>query len=169
MTAQILDGKALAKTIQQELATQVEAFKADTQVTPTLATVLVGNDPASEVYIRNKIRSCERIGMISRHIELAADTSQQELLSTVDQLNNDATVHGILVQLPLPNGLQAQPVLDAIRADKDVDAFHAENVGLVSQGRPRFLPCNLRESHPKALIQLSGHRKLDRASDRFVW
>ena len=149
MAATLLDGKALAKKIQAELAEQVAVFTEQTQKVPTLATVLVGEDPASQVYIRNKIRSCERVGMESRHIPLPADVSQEALMEEVQQLNRDDTVHGILVQLPLPDGLDAQPILDAILPAKDVDAFHPENVGLLSQGRPRYLPCT-----PHGVIQL---------------
>jgi methylenetetrahydrofolate dehydrogenase (NADP+)/methenyltetrahydrofolate cyclohydrolase len=149
MTATLLDGKALAAKIQGELAEQVQAYTAKTQIVPTLATVLVGEDPASQVYIRNKIRSCERVGMQSRHVSLPADVSQEALMEVVQQLNQDTAVHGILVQLPLPEGLDAQPILDAILPAKDVDAFHPENVGLLSQGRPRYLPCT-----PHGVIQL---------------
>ena len=149
MAATLLDGKALAKKIQAELAEQVAVFTEQTQKVPTLATVLVGEDPASQVYIRNKIRSCERVGMESRHIPLPADVSQEALMEEVQQLNRDDTVHGILVQLPLPDGLDAQPILDAILPAKDVDAFHPENVGLLSQGRPRYLPCT-----PHGVVQL---------------
>jgi methylenetetrahydrofolate dehydrogenase (NADP+)/methenyltetrahydrofolate cyclohydrolase len=163
MAATLLDGKALAKKIQAELAEQVAVFTEQTQKVPTLATVLVGEDPASQVYIRNKIRSCERVGMESRHIPLPADVSQEALMEEVQQLNRDDTVHGILVQLPLPDGLDAQPILDAILPAKDVDAFHPENVGLLSQGRPRYLPCT-----PHGVIQLLHRGGIETAGKHCV-
>ena len=163
MAATLLDGKALAKKIQAELAEQVAVFTEQSQKVPTLATVLVGEDPASQVYIRNKIRSCERVGMESRHIPLPADVSQEALMEEVQQLNRDDTVHGILVQLPLPDGLDAQPILDAILPAKDVDAFHPENVGLLSQGRPRYLPCT-----PHGVIQLLHRAGIETAGKHCV-
>ena len=163
MAATLLDGKALAKKIQAELAEQVAVFTEQTQKVPTLATVLVGEDPASQVYIRNKIRSCERVGMESRHIPVPADVSQEALMEEVQQLNRDDTVHGILVQLPLPDGLDAQPNLDAILPAKDVDAFHPENVGLLSQGRPRYLPCT-----PHGVIQLLHRGGIETAGKHCV-
>ena len=109
---------------------EVAAFHADSGVTPHLAAVLVGDDPASAVYVRNKQRACEK-----------TDTSQDQLLDLVGQLNADADIHGILCQLPLPDQISEIAVLDAVSPDKDVDCFHPENVGLIAQGRPRFLPC----------------------------
>ncbi len=141
MTAQILDGKAVAKAIRQELAAEVTSFKQQTGITPKLAAVLVGSDPASQVYVRNKQKACAEVGMESQLVHLPQDVGQSQLLDLVQELNATASVHGILVQLPLPRGLDATTVLDAVSPDKDVDAFHPVNVGLISQGRPRFLPC----------------------------
>ena len=141
MAAKILDGKALAKEIHAELAQEVEQFVAASSVTPCLAAELVGEDPASQVYVRNKERACGKVGIRSQLHRLPDTTSQSELLGLISELNRDRSVHGILVQLPLPDGLDDQPVLDAIDPLKDVDAFHPENVGLLSQGRPRYLPC----------------------------
>lgn len=141
MPARILDGKAIAAEIQEEIATRVAAFKQQTSVTPTLAAVLVGEDPASEVYVRNKGQACEKVGMGSRLVRLATNTSESELLDVVTSLNEDRGVHGILVQMPLPKQIRAERILDAVDARKDVDCFHPENVGLLVQGRPRFLPC----------------------------
>ena len=141
MTAQLLDGKAIAKQIRSEVAMDVAELVSGHNVVPMLAAVLVGDDPASQVYVRNKQRDCEKAGLGSKIHRLSAATSQAELLELIDQLNADSAVHGILVQLPLPKGLHEQPVLDAISPLKDVDAFHPENVGLLVQGRPRFLPC----------------------------
>lgn len=141
VSAQILDGKAIARQIQTELRQQVIDFIENNGVTPTLAAVLVGADPASEVYVRNKRQACERVGLESQLHRLPPEISEDDLLALVARLNRDDEVHGILVQLPLPSPLQSQRVLDAIHPFKDVDAFHPENVGRISQGRPRFLPC----------------------------
>jgi methylenetetrahydrofolate dehydrogenase (NADP+)/methenyltetrahydrofolate cyclohydrolase len=141
VTARILDGKALALEIQKEIGEEVSEFVEKHNVVPCLAAVLVGEDPASQVYVRNKQRACERVGIDSQLHRLADDAPQQELLDLLDQLNSDPSVHGILVQLPLPRHMDATLVLDRVPALKDVDAFHPENVGLLSQGRPRYLPC----------------------------
>ena len=141
MSAELLDGKAIANEIKQELAEEVAKFIENTSVVPCLAAVLVGDDPASQVYVRNKQRSCERVGIGSQLHRLPAETTQAELLDLVDQLNVSSEVHGILVQLPLPGHIDATRILDAINPSKDVDAFHPDNVGRIAQGRPRFLPC----------------------------
>ena len=141
MSAELLDGKAIANEIKQELGEEVAKFIEDTSVVPCLAAVLVGEDPASQVYVRNKQRACERVGIDSQLHRLPAETTQAELLDLVDQLNASSEVHGILVQLPLPGHIDATKVLDAIDPAKDVDAFHPDNVGRIAQGRPRFLPC----------------------------
>lgn len=141
MTARIIDGKAVAADIRQQVATDVAAFQAQTGITPHLAAVLVGEDPASAVYVRNKQNACAKAGLKSTLHKLPADTSQEQLLQLVRDLNGNRDVHGILVQLPLPKHIHEQAVLDAVTPLKDVDCFHAENVGLMVQGRPRFLPC----------------------------
>ncbi|HEX7379361.1 MAG TPA: bifunctional methylenetetrahydrofolate dehydrogenase/methenyltetrahydrofolate cyclohydrolase FolD [Pirellulales bacterium] len=141
MSAIILDGKALAAEIRAELAVAVAEFIENNGAVPALAAVLVGENPASEVYVRNKRQACERAGMESRLHRLPADASTEDLLALIHKLNHDALVHGILVQLPLPAAIDAQRVLDAVAPLKDVDAFHPENVGRLVQGRPRFLPC----------------------------
>jgi methylenetetrahydrofolate dehydrogenase (NADP+)/methenyltetrahydrofolate cyclohydrolase len=141
MTATILDGKAMADQIRAEIARQVADFTGRTGVVPCLAAVLVGEDPGSQVYVRNKQKACHTSGLTSRLHRLGAATTTAELLSVVDGLNRDAAVHGILVQLPLPGGIDQTRVLDAVDPRKDVDAFHPENVGRIVQGRPRFLPC----------------------------
>jgi len=141
MTATIIDGKAIAERIRASLREEVESFKAATGVTPHLAAVLVGDDPASAVYVRNKQRACAQTGMQSTLHRLSAETAEAELLDLVGNLNEDASVHGILVQLPLPDQINELAILDAVTPLKDVDAFHPENVGLIVQGRPRFLPC----------------------------
>ncbi|MGD9858234.1 MAG: bifunctional methylenetetrahydrofolate dehydrogenase/methenyltetrahydrofolate cyclohydrolase FolD [Planctomycetaceae bacterium] len=139
--ATIIDGKAVAARMRARVAEQVGAFRRETGVVPQLAAVLVGDDPASAVYVRNKQRACEQAGLLSTLHRLDAETSQTELLALVARLNADAAVHGILVQLPLPQQIDETAVLDAVAPLKDVDCFHPENVGLLSQGRPRFLPC----------------------------
>ena len=141
MTAEILDGKALAKVIRAETAEKVAKFTQRTGRVPTLAAVLVGDDPASQVYVRNKERACAKAGIESVAHRIPESTAQDELLALVKKLNEDESVSGILVQLPLPSHIEEQAVLDAVHAMKDVDAFHPENVGRLSQGRPRFLPC----------------------------
>ena len=141
MTATILDGKKMAQEIRADIADEVAQFTEKTGVTPCLAAVLVGDDPASQVYVRSKERACEKAGMKSRLIRLPAETTNEELLKLVNELNDDKSVHGILVQLPLPEGLDEAKILDAIDPLKDVDAFHPENVGRIMQNRPRFLPC----------------------------
>ncbi|QDS97346.1 bifunctional methylenetetrahydrofolate dehydrogenase/methenyltetrahydrofolate cyclohydrolase FolD [Adhaeretor mobilis] len=141
MPANILDGKALAKTIREELAVEVVEFIQQHEVVPSLAAVLVGEDPASEVYVRMKRRDCEQVGIHSVMHRLPETTTQDELLKLIGELNTNASIHGILVQLPLPGQINEQAILDAVSPDKDVDSFHPTNVGLMVQGRPRFLPC----------------------------
>jgi methylenetetrahydrofolate dehydrogenase (NADP+)/methenyltetrahydrofolate cyclohydrolase len=141
MTAMVIDGKQIAEQTRAEAAAGAAALKARTGVIPHLAAVLVGEDPASAVYVRNKQIACEKAGFKSTLHRLPASTGQAELLALVQALNADADVHGILVQLPLPRGIDSTLILDAILPSKDVDGFHPENVGLMQQGRPRFLPC----------------------------
>ena len=137
----ILDGKALAATMEAELAEQVADFIQNHAYAPCLAAVLVGDDPASSIYVKNKRLACERVGIESQLHRLGPAATEEELLELVARLNNDEEVSGILVQLPLPIQIREQKVLDAVHPLKDVDCFHPENVGLMVQGRPRFLPC----------------------------
>ncbi len=141
MSAHIIDGKALAQKMRLVIAQDVTNFVAESSVTPHLAAVLVGDDPASAIYVRNKERACENVGIKSTLHRLGNETTEAELLELIGQLNADQQVHGILVQLPLPDQIHEKHILDAVSALKDVDAFHPENVGLIVQGRPRFLPC----------------------------
>ena len=141
MTAQLIDGKAIAATIRQRLADKVVEFRNSKNLRPKLAAVLVGDDPASQVYVRNKEQACAKAGIESDVFRLPGVTKTAELLKLVEKLNSDLTVHGILVQLPLPDHIDEKKVLDAVTPLKDVDCFHPENVGLMAQGRPRFLPC----------------------------
>ncbi|MFM7974685.1 MAG: bifunctional 5,10-methylenetetrahydrofolate dehydrogenase/5,10-methenyltetrahydrofolate cyclohydrolase [Pirellula sp.] len=149
MTARILDGKAIAMTIRQEVAARVSAFRRKHGIAPKLVAVLVGQDPASQVYVRNKEIACQKAGLDSHVLRLDSSTTTATLLALLDQLNQDSSVHGILVQLPLPDHIDSRLVLDRIDPAKDVDAFSPENVGLMAQGRPRFLPCT-----PHGVLQL---------------
>lgn len=147
--AKIIDGKQLAAEIREEVAAAITAFTSSGGPTPCLAAVLVGEDPASQVYVRNKQRACEKAGMESRMIRLPDNTNQADLLQTVSDLNADSKVHGILVQLPLPEQIDTDAILRAVDPAKDVDAFHPENVGLMVQEQPRFLPCT-----PHGVLQM---------------
>ena len=141
VSAKILDGKAIAGEIQNEIADHVAEFIQGGGVTPCLAAVIVGDDPASEVYVRNKRRACERVGIESQLHRLPQSAGEEELLELIAKLNVSDDVHGILVQLPLPAQIREARVLDAVHPLKDVDCFHPENVGRLIQGRPRFRPC----------------------------
>jgi methylenetetrahydrofolate dehydrogenase (NADP+)/methenyltetrahydrofolate cyclohydrolase len=141
VTAIILDGKALAEQIRAEIAEQAAAFVKASGVKPCLAAVLVGENPASQTYVRNKQKACEKAGMTSVLHPLKTESTTAELLALIDQLNRDPKVHGILVQLPLPKQINEYQVLEAIDPLKDVDALHPQNVGRIVQGRARFLPC----------------------------
>lgn len=141
MAATIIDGKAIAADLRTTLAKDVSKFVERTNVQPHLAALLVGEDPASAVYVRNKQRACDKAGIRSTLHRLPAEITKEGLLALITQLNDDPTVHGILVQLPLPEHIKEQVVLDVVTPLKDVDCFHPENVGLMVQGRPRFLPC----------------------------
>lgn len=141
MTAKIIDGKAFAATVREKVADHVARLKADHGLTPGLAVVLVGEDPASEVYVRNKGKQTLEVGMNSFEHKLPADTSETDLLALIERLNADAAVHGILVQLPLPKHLNEDLVINAIAPEKDVDGFHISNVGLLGTGQKSMVPC----------------------------
>ncbi len=141
MSADIIDGKAFAATIRAEVARDTALFREKTGIQPGLAVVLVGNDPASEVYVRNKGIQAKEAGFASLEYKLPTDTTQEALLAKVAELNADPQVHGILVQLPLPKHLDADAVLNAITPDKDVDGFHPVNVGRLWTGNPVSIPC----------------------------
>ena len=139
--AKIIDGKAISATIRSEIKVETQEFIEKTGVTPGLAVIIVGNDPASQVYVRNKRRACEEVGFYSEAYELPEETTQEELNSLVDKLNADNKIHGVLCQLPLPKHLNETEVLLRISPDKDVDAFHPYNVGKIMIGDYSFLPC----------------------------
>jgi len=141
MTADIIDGKAFAATVREKVAGHVARLKADHDITPGLAVVLVGEDPASQVYVRSKGKQTTEVGMNSYEHKLDADTAEDTLLGLIDQLNNDPAVHGILVQLPLPAHLNEDLVINAIDPAKDVDGFHISNVGLLGAGQKSMVPC----------------------------
>lgn len=151
MPAQILDGKAIAQIVRDGLKERVSRLVA-AGVTPRLEVVLVGDDPASHVYVRNKGRAARRLGMEGATLELPADIGQAELEEKIRELGRDPAVHGILVQLPLPDGLDAERVVLCIPAAKDVDGLHPENVGLLARGTPRFAPCT-----PAGVVEMLVH------------
>jgi methylenetetrahydrofolate dehydrogenase (NADP+)/methenyltetrahydrofolate cyclohydrolase len=163
MTATILDGKQLAQQIRTELSEEIVEFIQNNGVVPCLAAVIVGDDPASEVYVRNKRKACEAVGIDSQLHRLPADAPGEDLLKLISKLNKDDEVHGILVQLPLPKQIDASRVLSAVSPAKDVDAFHPENVGRLVQGRPRFLPCT-----PQGVQQLLMRSGIDVAGKHVV-
>lgn len=140
MAAQIIDGKAIAAKVRQKIGEKVEALKAK-GITPGLAVVLVGDDPASKVYVGMKKKNCVELGMYSADHELPASTTEEELLALIKQLNEDERVHGILVQLPLPAQIDTDKVLEAISPEKDADGFHPYNVGRLAIGKPTMQPC----------------------------
>jgi methylenetetrahydrofolate dehydrogenase (NADP+)/methenyltetrahydrofolate cyclohydrolase len=141
MAANIIDGKAFAATVREKVAGHVTRLKEEHGITPGLAVVLVGEDPASQVYVRSKGKQTVEVGMNSFEHKLDAATSEADLLALIDQLNNDPTVHGILVQMPLPKHLDEDLVINSIAPQKDVDGFHISNVGLLSTGQKSMVPC----------------------------
>lgn len=156
MSAQIIDGKQIAADVRQQVRTGIDTRLAAGKRAPALAVVLVGSDPASQVYVRNKKNACAEVGITSRAYDLPADTSRDELLQLIDALNEDNEVDGILVQLPLPAHLDATEVLERIRPDKDVDGFHAFNLGRLAQRIPALRPCT-----PKGVMTLLASTGVD--------
>lgn len=152
MTAQLIDGKAIAANVRQQVAEKISARQQAGDRAPGLAVVVVGEDPASHVYVSNKHRACEQAGILSFQHALPAETQQHELEALVDKLNNDASVDGILVQLPLPEHLDSRPILERIRPDKDVDGFHPYNIGRLAQRMPSLRPCT-----PKGIMTMLAH------------
>ncbi len=141
MTAQLIDGKAIAASLRKDIATRVQERRGRGKRPPGLAVLLVGNSPASEIYVRNKRRACEEVGFLSRSYDLDTNTTERELLDLIDNLNLDEEIDGILVQLPLPEHIDPETVLERIRADKDVDGFHPYNVGRLALRMPLLRPC----------------------------
>jgi methylenetetrahydrofolate dehydrogenase (NADP+)/methenyltetrahydrofolate cyclohydrolase len=162
MPAKILDGKSLAAQVRAEVKAKVAALT-QRGTRPGLAVVLAGDDPASKVYVRNKVRACEETGIRSERHEFPADVSENDLLEKVAALNADPAVHGILVQLPLPATVDASRVLEAVAPQKDVDGFHAENMGALLAGAPRVVPCT-----PAGVMRLLEHGRVPLAGRRAV-
>ena len=148
MAGQILDGNRIRDQILAELTTEIQQTK-NQGITPGLVAVLVGNNPASQVYVRNKIKACKQVGIYSETIEISPDTSQEDLLALVESLNERQEIDGILVQLPLPDQINTTAVLEAISPEKDVDGFHPVNTGKLVAGEPSLVPCT-----PKGLIEI---------------
>lgn len=137
----VIDGKKTSADIKAEIALETQNFKSQSGITPGLAVIIVGNDPASEVYVRNKCRACDAVGFYSEKYELPENIEEKELICVIEKLNNDEKIHGILVQLPLPKHINVEKILLAIDPSKDVDAFHPYNTGKIMQGKYDFLPC----------------------------
>lgn len=153
---QIIDGKQTSAAIRQELREKAEAFRAQNGFAPGLAVIIVGEDPASQIYVRNKALACEEVGFYSEVHRLAATTTQQELLALIDKLNADEKIHGILVQLPLPKHFNEAELLLRICPEKDVDGFHPYNVGKLTTGDPTFVPCT-----PAGIMELLRRYGID--------
>jgi methylenetetrahydrofolate dehydrogenase (NADP+)/methenyltetrahydrofolate cyclohydrolase len=152
MTARTLDGKAIAAEVRQGIRERVRARERDQRHIPGLGVILVGADPASEVYVRNKRRACEEVGIRSFAYDLPPETTQAELLALIERLNADSEVNGVLVQLPLPAQIDSETVIEAIHPDKDVDGFHPYNIGRLTVRMPRLQPCT-----PRGVMTLLEH------------
>ncbi len=163
MTAKILDGKTLAQTIRNELKEEVKTFQSETGVQPGLAVVLVGGNPASQVYVRKKCEACEEAGIYSVRHDLSTQVSQEELLALIDGLNKDPKIHGILVQLPLPDHIDKSLILESVSPAKDVDGFHKENVGDLWLGNDSLVPCT-----PLGVIQILKREGIEIAGKNAV-
>ncbi len=163
MTARILSGKTIADEIKSEVAAEAARLRHDHGITPGLAAVRVGEDPASSVYVGSKVRTADELGLISRHIHFPADVSQAELLAAVDDLNADDSIDGILVQLPLPAHIDEPAILERIEARKDVDGFHPINVGRLAQGQSVLAPCT-----PAGVIEILKRSNIEIAGRHAV-
>tara|TARA_B110000914_G_scaffold79238_1_gene69669 strand:+ start:596 stop:1441 length:846 start_codon:yes stop_codon:yes gene_type:complete len=152
----IIDGKKVSSQIIEHIASEVKSLKLKTEKSPGLAVILVGDDPASAVYVRNKNKTCTNIGFQSFENILPSDTSELKLLNLIDELNNNEHINGILVQLPLPKHISSHKILEAIKPEKDVDGFHLQNVGRLVTGNPSFIPCT-----PAGIIQLLDYYSVD--------
>ena len=159
--AEIISGKIVSEKLRSELRDEIAEFKNKNGVTPGLAVVMVGNNPASAVYVRNKHKACLDVGIESYQIEFPEDITEEQLLSKIDELNADDKVNGILVQLPLPSGISEERVIERISPQKDVDAFHPSNVGRIMIGNYSFLPCT-----PAGIISLLDHYKIEISGKR---
>ncbi|MCL1824750.1 MAG: bifunctional methylenetetrahydrofolate dehydrogenase/methenyltetrahydrofolate cyclohydrolase FolD [Betaproteobacteria bacterium] len=162
MTGRLIDGKALADELRAAFKARVASLTARGH-RPGLAVILAGEDPASQVYVRNKVNACEAAGIFSLKIDAPADVSQETLLAKINELNHDPAIHGILVQLPLPRHIDEETVLEAIAPEKDVDGFHAVNIGALAQGNPRFIPCT-----PYGVMKMLEANRIDPAGKEAV-
>ena len=154
--AELLDGAVVAEKIKQEVKSEIERMRETLHVQPGLAAVRVGDDPASAVYVKNKIRACEEVGIRSEHLALPESTSSNELLALIQKLNSRDDIDGILVQLPLPKGIDETRIIEAVSPDKDVDGFHPVNVGRLAMGRQSFVPCT-----PAGIIELLDFHRIE--------
>lgn len=162
MKAKLIEGKQISAKLREEMKLEVAAL-AEEGITPGLAVVIVGEDPASQVYVRNKEKGCEELGIYSEKYELPAATTQEELIALVDTLNHKPDIDGILVQLPLPRHIDEKKIIEAISPDKDVDAFHAANVGKIMIGDYKFLPCT-----PAGIMELIASTGIEAAGKECV-
>ena len=154
--AQLMDGKALSQIVWEETLEQAQTFEAERGRKPVLAVLLVGEDPASKIYVRNKARACKACGIESRVMRLSAETTEEELLSIIRDLNADPAVDGVMVQLPLPRGLNESVILAAIDPDKDVDGLHTVNLGRLAAGKEGFVPCT-----PQGVMRILSHYNVE--------
>lgn len=161
-TMKILDGKKIAGEIKEELKKDVLVLK-EKGIVPSLSVILVGGDEASKIYIRNKVKACEELGIVSKVYSLAEDTREKELFSLINKLNDDSSVHGLLVQSPVPKHIDERKVIEVVSPKKDVDCFHPENVGRMVAGRPKFLPCT-----PAGIIELLKRNDIEIAGREAV-
>ena len=151
----VLSGKEVSSAVYRGLSSRIQILK-EKNIIPGLAVILVGEDPASQVYVRSKTRTFKKLDLFTKTYRLSSDISQDELLNLIVELNNNPSYHGILVQLPLPKHIEGDKVINAIDPKKDVDGFHPENAGLLAIGRPRFIPCT-----PKGIMRILGHYEID--------
>jgi len=154
--SELIDGKKVSEDTRAEIAKGIEELKESSGITPGLAAVFVGDDPASEIYVKNKRKACEKVGIYSEEHKLSAETTEQELLEVVNKLNNDDKIHGILVQLPLPTHINGTNILRTVSPFKDVDGFHPENVGRLVEGNPRFISCT-----PYGIIKMLDYYNIE--------
>ena len=155
METLLLKGKPVSDNIRLALAPRVQSLK-EIGIIPKLAAIIVGDDPASQVYVLNKTRAFEKLKCESQTFRLDVGSSEKEVLTLIDTLNNDSSVYGILVQLPLPNHLDAKTILHAVSSKKDVDGFHPKNLGLLLEGNPNFIPCT-----PQGILEILKHYLMD--------
>ncbi|MBT3479225.1 MAG: bifunctional 5,10-methylenetetrahydrofolate dehydrogenase/5,10-methenyltetrahydrofolate cyclohydrolase [Candidatus Marinimicrobia bacterium] len=162
MDTKILSGKEVSKSVYDSLLDRISVLKSK-NITPGLAVILVGEDPASQVYVRNKTRKFHKLGLHSETMQYPADASQNQLISKINELNNDNQYHGILIQLPLPKHIDSDAVLNTVNPKKDVDGFHPYNLGCLAAGKPTFIPCT-----PKGIMRILEHYKINLSGKHVV-